>query len=197
MKINLGAGIKKPDGYINIDHDQLTNPDYVIDLDDVHIKLPFDDNTVDEIRAWHILEHIGDGFIPLMKEMYRVCKNGAILDIIAPHHFHEAYYGDPTHKRPITVNCMSMFSKQFNKNHIATIQSGSGMGLQFDIDFEIIDFEFEYDQFYVPMLTDFFKRKEQGNVSQEEDFAIQRLLREATNVAINTKIKMMAVKQHE
>lgn len=194
MKINLGSGLKRFEGFLNIDYDPLVEPDYVVSLDDVNIKLPFDDNTIEEIKAHHILEHIGDGFIPLMKELYRVAKNGCILDIIVPHHFHEVFYGDPTHKRPITINGMNMFSKQFNRDHIATINSSSGMGLQFDIDWEIIHYEFEYDQFYAPMLEDFFKRKEAGQVTPEEDFSIQRLMREATNVCINTKIKMMAIK---
>jgi predicted SAM-dependent methyltransferase len=197
MKINLGSGLKRIEGFVNVDHDVLVNPDYIVNLDDVNIRLPFDDDSVEEIRAHHILEHIGDGFIPLMKELYRVCKHGAILDVEVPHHQHDVFYGDPTHKRPITVNVMYMFSKEYNKNHIQLYNSSSGMGLQHDIDFEVIHFEFEYDQFYAPMLNDFFDRKEQGKVSQEEDFAIQRLLREATNVALNTKIKMMAVKHEQ
>lgn len=195
LKINLGGGLKKFEGFLSLDYDELVNPDYVVNLDDVNIRLPFDDNTVEEIKAHHILEHIGDGFIPLMKELYRVAEHGCILDIIVPHHFHEVYYGDPTHKRPITINGMLMFGKQFNRDHIATINSSSGMGLQFDIDFDMVHYEFEYDQFYVPMLEDFFKRKDEGKVTPEEDFAIQRLLREATNVCMNTKMKMVAIKE--
>jgi predicted SAM-dependent methyltransferase len=194
MKINLGGGLKKPEGFVNVDYDTLVNPDYVVNLDDVNIKLPFENNSIEEIQAHHILEHIGDGFIPLMIELYRVAKPGCILDIIAPHHFHDVFYGDPTHKRFITVNGMNMFSKEYNRKHIEWYGSFSGMGLQFNIDWEMIHYEFEYDQFYVPMLNNFFKRKEEGKVTQEEDFAIQRLLREANNVALNTKIKMMAVK---
>jgi predicted SAM-dependent methyltransferase len=194
MKINLGGGLKKPEGFVNVDYDESVNPDYVVNLDDVNIKLPFENNSIEEIQAHHILEHIGDGFIPLMIELYRVAKPGCILDIIVPHHFHDLFYGDPTHKRPITVNGMNMFSKEYNRKHIEWYGSCSGIGLQFNVDWEMIHYEFEYDEFYIPMLNDFFKRKEKGKVSQEEDFAIQRLLREANNVALNTKIKMMAVK---
>lgn len=195
LKIDLGAGLKKKEGYLTVDHDSLVNPDYVVNLDDVNIKLPFEDNSVEEIVAHHILEHIGEGFIPLMKELYRVAEHGCILDIIAPHHFHEVYYGDPTHKRPITVNCMNMFSKKFNRDHIATINSSSGMGLQYDIDWQIIHFDFEYDQFYLPLIDNFNQRKQKGEVSEEEDFMMMRLLREATNVAMNTLIKMVAIKE--
>jgi len=69
------------------------------------------------------------------------------------------------------------------------------MALKYDINFDVIHYEFEYDQFYVPMLEDFFKRKEEGKVSPEEDFGIQRLLREANNVAMNNIIKLVAVKE--
>ena len=86
------------------------------------------------------------------------------------------------------------FSKDFCKEHIQKYGSSNGMAIQFDIDWRLIHYEFEYDQFYVPMLNDFFKRKEEGKVTPEEDFAIQRLMREATNVAVHTIIKMMAVK---
>lgn len=194
MKINLGSGLKRFDGFVNVDYDTLTNPEYVVNLDDVNIKLPFEDNTVEEIKAHHILEHIGEGFIPLMKELHRVAKDGCLFDIVVPHHQHDVFYGDPTHKRPITVAGMQMFSKDFCKEHIQKYGSSNGMAIQFDIDWRLIHYEFEYDQFYVPMLNDFFKRKEEGKVTPEEDFAIQRLMREATNVAVHTIIKMMAVK---
>lgn len=193
-KLHLGSGYKKINGYVNIDGDKLVEPDLLMNLDDANIKLPFEDNSVNEIIAHHILEHIGIGFIPLMIELYRVAENGCIFDIIAPHHNHEVYYGDPTHKRPITVSGMYLFSKKFNEENIKIHDSSSGLGLQYNIDWKVEHYEFEYDQFYDNMLKDFFNRKKLNQVTPEEDFGIQRLLREANNVAINTKIKMVAVK---
>lgn len=193
-KLHLGSGYKKINGFINIDDDPLVNPDLSINLDDVNIKLPYPDNSVNEIVAHHILEHIGDGFIPLMKELYRVAEDGCVFDIVAPHHNHEVYYGDPTHKRPITVNGMYLFGKKYNKEHIEKHDSSSGLGLKYDMDWEVTHYEFEYDVFYDAMLKDYFNRKKQNKVSQEEELGIQRLMREANNVAINTKIKMVARK---
>ena len=195
LKLNIGSGFKRYEGFINIDSDPLVKPDHVIELDDVNIKLPFDDNSVSEIKAEHILEHIGEGFIPLIVELYRVAEEGCVLDITVPHHLHEVYYGDPTHKRPITVNVMYHFDKKHCDHRLKTWNSESGLANKLGIDWEIIHFEYEFDPFYLPMLEDFFKRKEEGKVSPEEDFAIQRLMREATNVAQNTKIKMMANKE--
>lgn len=193
-KLHLGSGYKKINGFVNIDDDPLVNPDIMLNLDDVNIKLPFPDNSVNEIVAHHILEHIGDGFIPLMKELHRVADNGCTFDIVVPHHTHEVYYGDPTHKRPITVNGMYLFSKKYNREHIKKHDSSSGLGLKYDIDWEIEHYEFDYDEFYKPMLDDFFARKSQNLVTPEEDFQITRLLREGINVAITTNIKMIARK---
>lgn len=195
MKINLGSGYKRIDGFLNVDDDPLVNPDYSINLDDINIKLPFDDNSIEEVRAHHILEHIGEGFIPLMKELYRVCKHGAILDIIVPHHFHEVFYGDPTHKRPISVNVMYHFDQQHNQDHREKHGSSSGMGLKYGINFQMVWYDFEYDVFYHEMIDNFKKRKEANQVSPEDDFLFTRLMREANNVATNTLIKMAAIKE--
>lgn len=192
IKINLGSGFKRIPGFTNVDDDPLVKPDHIVNLESA--VLPFADNSVEEIRAHHILEHINN-FIPLMKELYRVAQHGCILDIIAPHHQHDVYYGDPTHVRPITVPVMFMFSKSYCENHIKTYGSSTGMALKHGIDWEMVNYEYEYDDFYKPMLADFFARKEAGKVSQQEDFSIQRLMREATNVALNTKIIMAAVKE--
>lgn len=192
MKINLGSGYKRFEGFLNIDDDPLVQPDYLVNVEEA--KLPFDDNSIEEIKAHHILEHVSN-FIPLMKELHRVAKHGCILDIIVPHHQHDVFYGDPTHVRPITVPIMFMFSKKFCNQHIKDHGSSSGMALKYDIDFDMVHYEYEYDQFYVPMLNDFFERKEKGQVSPQEDFMMQRLMREATNVAINTKMIMSAVKE--
>ena len=64
MKINLGSGYKRIDGFLNIDDDPLVEPDFLCNIE--NDRLPLEDNSVDEIRAHHILEHIGECFIPLM-----------------------------------------------------------------------------------------------------------------------------------
>ena len=194
IKINLGSGFKRYEDFVNVDDDPLVEPDHVVNLDDPNVRLPFEDNSIEEIKAEHILEHINH-FIPLMKELYRVACHGCILDIVVPNETHSVFHGDPTHVRPINVNVMYMFSKKFILDHIKVHNSSTGMALKYDIDWEVIDYSFEYDPFYLPMLNDFFSRKEKGEVSQEEDFAIQRLLREANNVAMNNRIKMVAVKE--
>jgi len=79
-KINIGAGGEKLPGFISIDIDPLVKPDIVRDIEK---GLPFDDNSVDEIKCSHTLEHIHD-LLFVLREFYRVCKNGAKITIIVP-----------------------------------------------------------------------------------------------------------------
>ena len=140
MKINLGSGYTKYPGFLNVDHDPLTNPDYLADLEDLH--LPIENNSVDHVIAYHVLEHIGGGFFPLMQELYRIMQHGAILEIKVPHHRSEIFYSDPTHRRPITIDAMQLFSKKYNLEHIKLYNSSSGFGLKLNVDFEIVTYKF-------------------------------------------------------
>jgi SAM-dependent methyltransferase len=191
VKVNLGAGYKRFDGFVNVDDDPLTKPEYLVDLEAG--KLPFEDNSVDEMICSHILEHIWN-FIPLMQEIHRVCKHGAIINIVSPYHLHDIQFIDPTHKRFITVEGMRLFSQKFNQECIDTQGSSSGLGLKFNINFEIVAFDFNYDSFYTGYLADYKKRKEEGTTTPEEDFAYVRLHREAFNFAMETKIILVVIK---
>lgn len=193
MKINLGSGRKRYDGFLNVDANPDANPDYVMNLDDVNIRLPFEDNSVSCVKAEHILEHIGSGFIPLMVEIYRVCKNGAIVDIIVPHHHHEVFYGDPTHVRPITVSMLNLFSMDYSKGDEGKI-SDSSIAVRYKVDFEMIWYDFDYDPFYHNLINHYRTKREKGETEPEEDWMFERLMREALNVAINTKIKLQVRK---
>lgn len=193
MKINIGSGFKRIEGFLNVDDDPLVSPDFLVNLE--KDKLPFEDNSVESVIAHHILEHIGDNFIPLMQEIYRVCSHGAIIDIKVPHHFHEVYYGDPTHKRPITVNGMLLFDKKRCEQHILDYGSSTGMALKYKVDFEMIWFDYLIDPFYSDMVNAFKKRHAEGATSKEEDWAFERLMREATNVAQDTMMKLVVKKE--
>jgi SAM-dependent methyltransferase len=181
MKLNLGSGYKRYPGFVNIDADRHCQPDYLVNLESD--PLPFETNSVEEIKAYHILEHIGPGFMPLMREIYRVCTHGALIDIHVPHHFHETFLSDPTHKRPITVEGMRLLSKKVNRLEIERNGTSSTLGIIYDIDFELVDFEFVVDAFYDPILP---------TLAQQERY---RLMRESNNVILETRIKLMTIKE--
>jgi ubiquinone/menaquinone biosynthesis C-methylase UbiE len=137
MKLNIGSGYVRIPGYHNVDHDPMVKPDYLADLENLKLD-DIPDNTVDEVLAHHVLEHIGNGFFSLMQELYRVCKHDAVIDVKFPHHRSEIWFGDPTHCRKLTVDQFRMFSKKENLSHIAQYGSSSGFGLKLDVDYEIL-----------------------------------------------------------
>lgn len=80
IKINIGSGGEELLGFKTIDIDASTKPDIVCDIEN---GLPFQDNSVDEIKCSHVLEHINN-IIFVLKEFYRVCKNGSKITIVVP-----------------------------------------------------------------------------------------------------------------
>jgi len=180
MKINLGSGLTRIDGYLNVDYDESVKPDFVVDIEKG--ILPFEDNSVEAVIAHHILEHIGEGFLTLMKELYRVCKDGAIIDIEVPHHRHENFFGDPTHRRPVTTEMLRKFSKKYNQWHIDTYNSSSGFGLFLDVDFEIIEQDFTVDQDYMDL------------VQKGEFQRLHELSKRFNNVYSDLRVKLAVIK---
>ena len=69
--IELGSGIERKAGYIGIDAIDY-GQEYVRDVEK---GLPFDDCSVDNIFAQHLLEHIRDTLF-LMEDCWRVLKPG-------------------------------------------------------------------------------------------------------------------------
>lgn len=184
MKLHLGSGDKRFDGFVNVDYDERCSPDIIQDLE----KKPwcFEDNSIDEVVAHHLLEHLGDpGFFIFMQELYRVCKPNALVKIVVPHHRHDVFLNDPTHRRPITVEGLRLFSKKFNNYCIEVGDGSSKLGNYFDIDFEVVDFKFNFDSFYKPLLVD---------MTQEKEREIQLLIREKNNVIVDVNVTLLVVK---
>jgi predicted SAM-dependent methyltransferase len=145
VKINLGSGIKRYEGYLNVDSDPSVNPDFLVDLE--KDPLPFEDNSITDVKAYHIFEHIGPNFFNFLKELYRVCKNNAIIDVHVPHHRHDYFVGDPSHVRPITIEMMNRFSKKYNDTE-KTDTGSTQFAYVLDIDFEIFHTEYHLEPYW-------------------------------------------------
>ena len=182
MKLNLGSGITKFDGFLNIDSDIRCNPDYVMMLG--KDKFPFDDNTVDAVISYHVFEHIGDGFFDFLKELYRVCDHEAIIDVRVPHPRHDVFLGDLTHVRPITIENMRPLSKKWCETQIYITDSWSGLAHQLNVDFEIIDYNY--------LLDETFKQIIQSIESNEQ---IDWMARSMNNAITEIHFKMMVIKK--
>jgi len=113
MKLNLGCGKDKKEGYVNIDSSDEVKPDKIWNLEKT--PFPFRENSVEEIIAEHVLEHIKN-FIPLMHELRRICKKGAKIRIKTPFYSSWGQFNDPTHVRVFTPFTFNYF-KRNNYEH--------------------------------------------------------------------------------
>lgn len=107
MKLHLGCGNDYREGYVNCDISKEVKTDKVINLEE---KLPFENDSIDEIIANHVLEHV-QNFIPLMHELHRICKNGVKIKIKVPFYASWGQFNDPTHVRFFTPLTFDYFQK--------------------------------------------------------------------------------------
>lgn len=132
MKLNLGCGRDIREGWVNVD---IYGGEAVV-RHDLNVRpWPWADNSADEVIMFHSLEHLRDT-TEVMKELYRVCENGALVHIAVPHPRHDDYISDPTHVSPITLSTMRLFSKKANRANDG--HSDTPFALLCDVDFELV-----------------------------------------------------------
>jgi hypothetical protein len=112
LRIDLGCGTQKQDGFLGCDRRQFDGVDVVMELTG---RWPWDDSTVDEARMSHVLEHFtGPQRVHIFNELYRVLKPGAAAMIITPYWASNRAYGDFTHLwPPVSEALYSYLSKSW------------------------------------------------------------------------------------
>lgn len=79
--LNLGCGFVHKPGFINVDQFDNCKPDVRWDLNE--FPYPWDDNSIDLIAMFHVLEHLDDWW-GAFQECARILKVGAVLEIRVP-----------------------------------------------------------------------------------------------------------------
>ena len=98
LKIDLGCGPNKREGFIGVDEIAFQGVDIVTDL---RKPWPWRDESVDEANASHFVEHLEPNErIHFVNELWRVLKKGGKCQIITPHWNSARAFGDMTHKWP-------------------------------------------------------------------------------------------------
>ena len=185
MKLNLGSGFKKIDGFVNVDMFDECEPDILHNLE--VFPWPFQDNSVDEILLNHSLEHIGQLsqiFLTVIKEIYRICQKDATVQINVPHPRHDFYISDPTHVRIITPITLQLFDLELN-NHAKTINAAnSPFAIYLGVNFKLIKALQILDPYYEEKL----KNKE---VTNEE---LEILIKERNNICTEYRFTLKVIK---
>lgn len=113
-RLNLGCGYDHQEGYVNIDVREEVKPDLVCDIAEV---IPLEDNSVDEVRAFHILEHIPIGkTIQAVTEIWRILKPEGKFISVTPSTEGRGAFQDPTHVSFWNKNSWMYYSEPEYRN---------------------------------------------------------------------------------
>lgn len=149
-KLNMGCGFKKLNDHWNVDIESRCNPDEVLNFEIT--PWPYEDNFFEKINADNILEHLGQDpkvFTNIIKEMYRVSKDGAEWFINVPHHRCDLYWDDYTHVRPLSAKTFKLFDQKVNFESINKKLSDSTFGLYHNIDLEVYDSTLNFVNYWI------------------------------------------------
>lgn len=138
LRLNLGCGNRKMDGFVNVDFVEACAPDMVVNLE--RTPWPWPANSVGEVLLIHVLEHLGatsDSFLAIISELWRVCRDGALIHIVVPHPRCDNFIGDPTHVRPVTPAMLDLFNQRLNREWAAIGAANTPLGQILGVDFEV------------------------------------------------------------
>lgn len=188
MKLNLGCGFNKPEGFVHVDMFEHCQPDIVHNLET--FPYPFETDSVDEILCNHSLEHIGQQpsvFLRIMQELYRVCMDDAVIKINVPHPRHDNFISDPTHVRIITPMTLMLFDLELNNLWKETKAANSPLALYLGVDFKLIHYSITLEEEYM-------SRLEKGQITDEE---LDTFVKERNNIASEYRFILKVIKKKE
>jgi hypothetical protein len=155
LKLNMGCGFTKLDGFINADCSDICDPDIKVDFN--KLPWPWEDDSFQHIVAKDVLEHLGNestSFTDIIKEMYRVSENGSVWEIQVPHHRSDHLVDDPTHKNAITPGTFRLFDKKNLIEGYKIGRSDSPLAFELDVDMDLCEVKYGYVEKWLELLRD-------------------------------------------
>lgn len=183
MKLNLGCGHERLEGYLNVD--KFGTPELTCDLE--QFPWPWATSSVEEVRLHHVLEHLGETsatYLGIIGELFRVCAPDARIRITVPHPRHDDFLIDPTHVRPILAESFQLFSKRRCLDWKARGISNTPLALYLGVDFEIETVSHTLDPLWQAQLN-------AGTLKAEE---LTHMATQVNNVIKQTDIVLRVVK---
>ena len=188
MRLNLGCGFNKPEGFVQVDMFEECQPDVLHNLET--FPYPFEDNSVDEILFNHSLEHIGQQssvFLKIMQEIYRICRDEALIKINVPHPRHDNFISDPTHVRAIMPMTLQLFDLELNKHWQQMKAANSPFAIYLGVNFKLLSTDISVEQAYIDQLN-------QNKITNEE---LMVLISERNNVATEYRFTLKVIKNRK
>jgi len=185
VKLNLGCGFDKREGWLNVDNFDACEPDQMLDIETTPWDLPTDG--FEHVLMKHVLEHVGADFATfrrVMQELYRVLTPGGLLEIHVPHVRHDTFWSDPTHVRAFTPLTFTMMSKRQNREWMAQRANYTMLAFALDVDFEVETIVQSYDNAWQAKFN-------AGEITREQ---LRELANSSWNVARELQVRLRAVK---
>lgn len=104
--INLGCGDKPLEHHLNVDAAPNPGVDAVFDL--TAFPWPLPDNRFSRVVLWDVLEHLPET-IRTVEEVWRICVDGAEVQVRVPYWNSRWAWLDPQHVRPFHENTFDFF----------------------------------------------------------------------------------------
>lgn len=186
MKLNMGCGHNRLDDHVNVDLFPECRPDVVCDLES--FPWPWPDASADRVVFHHSLEHLGEStrvFLGMMRELYRICRDGAEILIDVPHPRHDDFLNDPTHVRVITPQLLMLFDRRLNDEWQAMGASNSPLAHYLGVDFALTGYDCVLVEPYATQFAD-------GLLGKDD---IDNMSRELNNFIRAYRIRMIARKK--
>lgn len=115
LKLDLGCGDNKKEGFTGVDKFKTSSTDIVHDL--LKFPWPFKDESVEEIHSSHFFEHIPQADRPkFMEEVHRILIPGGKASFITPYYKSPRATQDFTHQwPPISEETYLYFNKAWRE----------------------------------------------------------------------------------
>ena len=110
-KVVLGCGESRTEGAIHVDANPVAKPDVLHNLNE--FPYPFEESSIDQIEAFHVIEHLNDPF-RVMRELHRILKPLGRLHIKVPHC--SRGFTHSQHRAGFDVAFPLYFSKAYTKS---------------------------------------------------------------------------------
>lgn len=108
IRVNIGCGLLKQPGYVNLDIDPGVKPDVVCDIEE---GIPFKDSSVKEIICHDVFQQISTPkkLIFVLNEFWRILEKDGVVIIRVPNAAHMAAFQDPMDIRHFTEETFTYF----------------------------------------------------------------------------------------
>ncbi|WP_433921976.1 class I SAM-dependent methyltransferase [Paenibacillus taichungensis] len=163
VRIDLGCGHTKAEGYLGIDRYHFPGVDIVADLNK---GIPLEDNSVDIMLCSHSLEHF-DNIYLIMEEIYRVCKHQSLIYVLAPYYmetvnlanfYHKQVFNESTFRFFTSDSASSVDKRDYYNPHAFNWGLGLSDNSQLSINIHTVSMEF----FYFPDYIDFSEEEKRN-----------------------------------